>query len=75
MEVGLKVAQDDVIEIDHDLCFMSGECVLAAPEVYEFNEEGYPVLIDGGVETASTELLERTADMCPSGAIKHKKRR
>ena len=68
------MAEDDVIIIDHDLCFMSGECVLAAPGVYEFNDEGYPVLKGGGVETASTELLEQTAEMCPSGAITHKKR-
>ena len=68
------MAKDDVILIDHELCFMSGECVLAAPDVYEFNDEGYPVLKEGGVEAASTELLVQTAETCPSGAIKHKKR-
>lgn len=69
------MAEDDIIEIDHELCFMSGECVLAAPDVYEFNDEGYPVLIRGGVEAASSDLLEQTAETCPSGAITHKKRR
>lgn len=74
MEIELEVAEDDIIVIDHELCFMSGECVLAAPDVYEFNDEGYPVLKPGGVEAATEELLASTAEMCPSGAITHKKR-
>jgi len=69
------MAEGDVVLINHDLCFMSGECVLAAPEVYAFNEDGYPLVIEGGVESAPTELLIQTMETCPSGAIAIEKRR
>lgn len=65
------MATGDEVTIDHDVCFMSGECVLAAPEVYEFNDEGYPVIKEGAVERAPTELLVSTAENCPSGAISY----
>lgn len=48
---------------------MSGECVLAAPNVYEFGDDGYPIVQEEGVEAAPTELLIQTAETCPSGAI------
>ncbi|MCE2528074.1 MAG: (4Fe-4S)-binding protein [Actinomycetia bacterium] len=63
------MAQGDRIEIDYDYCYQSGECVLFVPEVYRFGEEGYPELVEGGVEKTPTSALAGTVDDCPSGAI------
>ena len=63
------MAAGDRIEIDHNYCYQSGECVLFAPDVYEFDDEGQPTLVEGGVENAATAMLAGTVENCPSGAI------
>ena len=63
------MAEGDRIELDYDHCYQSGECVLFAPDVYRFGDEGYPVLVEGGVANASTGLLVGTVENCPAGAI------
>jgi ferredoxin len=63
------MAEGDRIELDYEYCYQSGECVLMAPDVYRFGDEGFPELVEGGVANASTSLLAGTVENCPSGAI------
>jgi ferredoxin len=57
------------IEVDRDVCFGSGECVLAAPQVFELDAAGLSrVRSDAGpIDLISAQ---RIAENCPSGAIK-----
>jgi ferredoxin len=64
------MAEGDRVSIDRSSCFQSGECVLAAPEVYEFDDDGYPVASESGVAQAPTSLLLQTEETCPSRAIR-----
>ena len=66
---GKPVAQGDHIKIDLSKCFASGECGLLAPEVFECDDDGYPKLISGGVESVETSLLLRVVESCPSDAL------
>ncbi len=63
------MAEGDRIEFDYDYCYQSGECVLMAPDVYRFGDEGFPELVEGGVAGADTSFLAGTVENCPSGAI------
>ena len=63
------MAEGDLIEIDYDFCYQSGECVLFAPEVYRFGDDGFPEVLNGGVADTPTSVLAGTVENCPSGAI------
>lgn len=54
-------------EVDRSLCFSSGECVLAAPRVFSFDDEGLAFVSDP--DGLPDEHLQRIAQECPSGAI------
>jgi len=57
------------IEVDRDVCFGSGECVLTAPDVFELDDAGLSrVRFDATYADAT--LVERAERDCPSGAIK-----
>jgi ferredoxin len=57
------------ILVDTDVCFGSGECVLAAPEVFEMDPGGTArVRTDASpIDPASAQ---RVVDGCPSGALR-----
>jgi ferredoxin len=55
------------IEIDRDLCMASGNCVFAAPGVFDLDEDSVAVVLD---PVASPEDMVRTAAReCPTQAI------
>lgn len=58
------------ITVDTDICCGAGQCVLAAPEVFDQREEdGIVVLL---TEHPAAELhadVEAAAQVCPAGAI------
>ncbi|GAA3612560.1 ferredoxin [Nonomuraea rosea] len=59
------------VELDEPKCVASGQCVLAAPEVFDQREEdGVAILLD---ETPAAELHEQAreaAAICPAAAIR-----
>jgi ferredoxin len=57
------------IRIDRDVCFGSGECVLAAPTVFELDDVGIS-RIRADAPAIDAESAQRIADNCPSGAIR-----
>lgn len=56
-----------MIAVDREGCASSGQCVLAAPEVFTQDEEdGRVVLLD---ETASGPEVRRAVTGCPTRSI------
>jgi len=56
------------IEVDLDLCDLHGQCVLSAPEIFRFDDDGqlqYLPQVDGELE----EQAVTAAAVCPTGAI------
>lgn len=57
------------IEIDTDECISAGKCVLAAPELFEFGDDGLAAVRPDGPRLDDAVLV-RIARNCPSGAIR-----
>ncbi|WP_194891545.1 ferredoxin [Catenulispora pinisilvae] len=56
--------------IDQDKCVASGQCVLAAPEVFDQREEdGIVVLLAENPPQDAAESLREAAALCPALAI------
>lgn len=55
------------ITIDPLVCIGAGECLRAAPGVFEINDDDVAVVVDLG--KADVETLREAERFCPSGAI------
>ncbi|MFU1728132.1 ferredoxin [Mammaliicoccus sciuri] len=62
--------------VDMDTCIACGACGAAAPDIYDYDDEGiaYVILDDNkGIEAVPEELLEDMEDAfegCPTNSIK-----
>ena len=58
------------VVVDRDICQDHGQCVFAAPQVFELDDDGK---LDVSSRTRSTRTLranvEEAADVCPAQAI------
>ncbi|SDQ34823.1 ferredoxin [Thermostaphylospora chromogena] len=54
--------------VDMDVCQDHGQCVFAAPEVFQLNENGRLVYVAEPDESLR-EAVEEAADVCPLQAI------
>lgn len=58
------------VTIDADLCCGSGECVMAAPDIFEIGPEGTAQFIRGAESgIVSAELAGSVCSQCPSQCI------
>ncbi|MFJ6215598.1 ferredoxin [Streptomyces sp. NPDC092296] len=58
------------VSIDAQRCCGSGQCVLAAPEVFDQSEDdGTVVLLDPAPATRAHQAVRDAASFCPAGAI------
>jgi ferredoxin len=58
------------ILIDEDKCIGGGQCVLAAPEVFDQrDEDGIVVLLNPGPPAELAERVKQAALLCPALAI------
>jgi ferredoxin len=55
--------------VDRDICQNHGQCVFAAPQVFELDEEGELVVLDDEPEESLRSAVEEAADVCPTQAI------
>lgn len=56
------------VHVDKSICLLHGQCVIAAPQVFSFNEDGALVWVadcDDGLRADA----EAAADACPEQAI------
>ena len=58
------------IRLDRDACQGHNRCSLAAPDLFDADDEGYAVLLVGGdVPPELEEAARLAADNCPEYAI------
>jgi ferredoxin len=55
--------------VDRDICQNHGQCVFAAPQVFELDEEGELVVLDDEPDESLRGAVEEAADVCPTQAI------
>jgi ferredoxin len=58
------------VTVDKDKCIASGQCVLAAPDVFDQrDEDGIVVLLNPNPSDAQVADVEQAAALCPALAI------
>ncbi len=57
------------VVVDRDVCQDHGQCVFAAPQVFELDEEGTLVVLQEEVGEDLRDNVEEAADVCPVQAI------
>ena len=57
------------VVVDRDVCQDHGQCVFAAPQVFELDEEGTLVVLQDEVGEDLRANVEEAADVCPVQAI------
>ncbi|MFD9665119.1 ferredoxin [Rhodococcus sp. NPDC059968] len=58
------------IEIDHDRCCGAGQCVLAAPEVFDqADDTGLVILLDENLSDELLPVVQEAALVCPAQCI------
>lgn len=58
------------IEVHRDRCIGAGQCVMAAAEVFDQDDdEGYVLLLDATPQESLTEATRHAAKLCPASAI------
>jgi ferredoxin len=62
------------VTVDHDKCVGAGQCVLAAPEVFDQGEEGIVELLDTHPPAELDDAVRAATHMCPAQAIRMRDR-
>jgi ferredoxin len=57
--------------VDRDLCDLHGQCVLTAPEIFSFDDDGELQYLPE-LDPALAARAEAAASVCPTGAIEIK---
>lgn len=55
--------------VDRNLCADHGQCVFAAPEVFQLDDNGKLVYEAGELDEGLRDRVEEAADVCPLQAI------
>ncbi|MFK0296829.1 ferredoxin [Streptomyces sp. NPDC090442] len=57
------------ITVDTGRCVGAGQCVLAAPDLFDQDDEGLVTVLEPAVSGPAAENARDAAALCPSGAI------
>ncbi|MFD4322391.1 ferredoxin [Streptomyces sp. NPDC058548] len=57
------------ITVDSDLCVGAGQCVLAAPEVFDQDTDGLVTLLTSRPDPQDHDAVLRAGDLCPARTI------
>jgi ferredoxin len=57
------------VAADRDVCLGAGQCVLAAPELFDQDEAGLVVVVRDAATEGDAEAVRAAALVCPSRAI------
>jgi ferredoxin len=57
------------VVVDRDVCQNHGQCVFAAPQVFELDDDGELVQLQDEVGEDLRENVEEASDVCPVQAI------
>lgn len=59
------------VELDEDSCISAGQCVFAAPEVFDQrDEDGVAVILEEYPSSDHEESARSAAALCPAAAIR-----
>ncbi|MEV2231640.1 ferredoxin [Streptomyces phaeochromogenes] len=59
------------VELDEPKCVAAGQCVLAAPDVFDQrDEDGVAVVLDGQPTPALLDGVREAVTLCPAAAIR-----
>lgn len=59
------------IEVDEDLCVGGGQCVMAAPDLFDQrDDDGVVILLDVSPPAERVEAAKRAELVCPAAAIR-----
>lgn len=57
------------VHVDMSICLLHGQCVIAAPEVFSFDDEGQLHWVEEVDESLRADV-EAASDACPEQAIR-----
>lgn len=57
------------IVVDYDKCQTHGQCVMAAPEVFAIDAEGWQQVLQERPDESLRDKVEAAVDACPTQAI------
>ncbi|NUO46249.1 MAG: ferredoxin [Streptomyces sp.] len=58
------------VELEADKCVASGQCVLAATEVFDQDDDGIAILLDDSPAPELLDDVEEAIAVCPAAAIR-----
>lgn len=58
-----------IITVNADACVGAGQCVLAAEDLFDQDDDGIVVLLDAQPDASRTVVARRAASLCPARAI------
>lgn len=58
------------ITVDHDLCMANGQCVSAAPELFDLTDDGELLAETGPVPSELVAKAELAVRLCPTQALR-----
>lgn len=59
------------VEVDEDACVAGGQCVLAAPDVFDQRDsDGVVILLDATPPDDRAGAVQRAVTVCPAAAIR-----
>ncbi|MCP3760680.1 ferredoxin [Streptomyces sp. TBY4] len=58
------------VELIADDCVGAGQCVLAAPAVFDQDEDGVAIVLDETPGSEEHEAVREAVDLCPSSALR-----
>ncbi|MER6492859.1 ferredoxin [Streptomyces griseorubiginosus] len=58
------------VELDADKCVASGQCVLAAMDVFDQDDDGIAILLEEQVGDDRLDDVKEAVAVCPAAAIR-----
>ncbi|GAQ54106.1 ferredoxin [Streptomyces acidiscabies] len=58
------------VELEADKCVASGQCVLAAMDVFDQDDDGIAVLLEAEPAADQLDDVREAVAVCPAGAIR-----
>nr|WP_119612235.1 ferredoxin [Streptomyces acidiscabies] len=58
------------VELEADKCVASGQCVLAAMDVFDQDDDGIAVLLEAEPAADQLDAVREAVAVCPAGAIR-----
>ncbi|MDX3570632.1 ferredoxin [Streptomyces sp. ID05-47C] len=58
------------VELEADKCVASGQCVLAAMDVFDQDDDGIAILLEEQVGDSRLDDVKEAVALCPAAAIR-----